>query len=593
MMRLTHRAVLGVLCGVIACGSVMAREFRAPLLTQQHGYDFDPSEKAGWQITCDTDFYTRSAHRAFGAHGIATGELSTLFFNKDSFRLSQIFEDCLVPHNTEYYNPFMRIMTIQPRVEYSENGVAFSVGASRSVFNGLGKCGMRVTVPVRAIDTIRKDTGSRRDSQTEDVMKLQKNEATAALGFAYRLDFLEAMPKQNFSGSQVQYAVVEGDNRYIEIFGGDTRNQKAGAIYSPEGRTPRGTRVGVVQTAISETKTLPASLDGLDEDTIYGFEDGSFAGLADAASANVATRVANQNKKATVWVTSAHNPEGALDVGRYVADSATDTISNDMQDMVSTFNANTYEWLADHGYVFESSRQVGLGDVDVELFYNHAFGDRIVGGLSALVKVPTACGSASDENSYVGNPYRSHTGNGRHVEIGGGLHFDVEARSWAMIHVDGQYRFALSRSEKVCGTPHGSLIKNIGSAQEADVSWHSAVGNLDLHLCHPQTTDITGLIGYQFYFKRQDTVRYKVSTVDSWLGATYNTGTKDYTVENSTLLDNNLAAANTEQVAHRLKLGFTYHLSDWCSVSATGAITLAGQNIPKEMDMSVCMQVLL
>jgi hypothetical protein len=334
---------------------------------------------------------------------------------------------------------------------------------------------------------------------------------------------------------------------------------------------------------------LSASLDGLDEDTIYGFSNGSFAGLADSASANVATRVANQDKKATVWVTSAHLADGDL----LAESTATGNMSSVMRDMVSTFNANTYEWLADRGYVFESSRQVGLGDLDIELFYNHSFGDRIVGGLSALIKAPTACGSAADESSYAGNPYRSHTGNGRHVEIGGGLHFDVEARSWVMIHVDGEYRFALSRSEKICGTPHGSLIKNIGSAQEADVSWHSAVGNIDLNLCHPQTTDLTGFIGYQFYFKRQDTVRYKVSVVDSWLGATYNTDTRDYTVENSTLLDNTLAAANTEQIAHRIKLGFTYHLSDWCSMSATGAITLAGQNMPKEMDMSVCMHVLL
>jgi hypothetical protein len=59
------------------------------------------------------------------------------------------------------------------------------------------------------------------------------------------------------------------------------------------------------------------------------------------------------------------------------------------------------------------------------------------------------------------------------------------------------------------------------------------------------------------------------------------------------LLDNALAAANTEQVAHRMKLGFTYHLSDWCSVSASGAITLAGQNMPKEMDMSVSMHIVL
>jgi len=577
---------------------LVSKDFRAPLVVVNHGYDFDPREKAQWHTTFDADWYTRSADRSFAAHGIATGELSQLFFNKSSFRLSQIFEDCLVGQDTQYYNPFMRVITINPKVAYRESGLTLTAGFSRAAATGKGRFGVRLRLPIRAVDTIRKDDGSRRDSQTEDVVKRQKNPATADLGFAARLDFLEAIPNQQLTSSQVEYN-YNGDN-HIRVFAGDTRSQNAAAVYSPEGYIPRGSVVGVAQDSISNT-ALPVTLSGLQNDILYKFvTDAGYATLAETANNSVPVRVANQDKKATVWVVSAHNntsaPSGIGD-GDVVSGGASGNMATRLNDYLSTFNSNAYEWMHDRGYDFESSRQVGLGDLDVELYYDHEFGDRIIGGISALLKAPTACGSNAQENSFAGNPYRSHTGNGQHVELGGGLHFDVEARSWVMLRFDGEYRFALARTEKICGTPAGSLIKNIGSEQLADVSWHSVVANADMHFCHPQTTDLTGFIGYQFYWKRADTIRFNDLSVESWLGKKYKrsgpVAARDYTIENTIALDNALASANTEQFAHRIKGGMTYHLSDWCSLSAGGSITFAGQNMPKEMDVFAGCRVVL
>ena len=570
---------------------LVAKEFRAPLPVANHGYDFDPREKSEWHTTFDADWYTRSADRAFAGHGVATGELSQLFFNKSSFRLSQIFEDCLVAQGTQYYNPFMRVITINPKVAYRESGIALTAGFSRAAATGKGRFGVRLRLPIRAVDTIRKDDGVRRDSQTEDVVKRQKNPATLDLGFAARLDFLEAIQNQELNGSQVDYNYNNQD--HIRIFSNETRSQKAAAVYSPEGYAPRGSRVGILQDSISDTP-LPVTLNGMDADIIYKFvTDSGYAPLAETANNSVPVRVANQDKKATVWVVSAHANPSLGENGGATVDGASDAIATRLNDYISTFNSNTYEWLHDRGYDFESSRQVGLGDLDVELYYDHDFGDRIIGGVSALLKAPTACGSNAQENSFAHNPYRSHTGNGQHVELGGGLHFDVEARSWVMLRFDGEYRFALARTEKICGTPAGSLIKNIGSEQLADVSWHSVVANADMHFCHPQTTDLTGFIGYQFYWKRADTIRFNDLSVESWMGKKFSAQTKDYPVENTITLDNALASANTEQFAHRIKGGMTYHLSDWCSLSAGGSITFAGQNMPKEMDVYAACRVVL
>jgi len=564
---------------VLMAGTAVAREYRGPLLVGQHGYDFDAREKGLWYWSASSDWYTRSAHRAFKAdHGIATQELSALFFNKESFRLSQIFEDCLVRQNTEHYNPYMRVMTIAPRVEYSESGLCLGGEISRAVFRGKGRFGMRVSVPLRAVETMRKDAGSRRDSQTEDVVRLQKNEVAEKLGFAYRLDFVEAIPTKSFATSQVNYAATSGDSTYVSMFGGAADSAQLAAIYSSEGHTPRGTRVGVAESTVGSS-TLPTSIDGLDVDTVYAFGTTGYGGLADTAAPTVTARVANQDKKATVWVTSVHE-----DIGGALVSGATTKISTDIGDFVTSFNSNTYEWLYDRGYMFESTRQVGLGDTDLSFFYEQVFGDRLTGGVAAVLRVPTACGSGDDEHSYAGNPYKSHLGNGRHVEIGGSLYGDVEMRSWLALHFDGCYRFAIARTEKICATPKGSLIKNIGSEQSAEVSWHSVVCNADAHFCHPQTTDLSGFVGYQLYLKRHDTVRFVTSAVDSWLGRFYNTATHDYSVENAIILDNTLAQANTEQIAHRIKAGFTYHFSDWFSVSAGAGITFAGKNMPKESD---------
>ena len=77
------------------------------------------------------------------------------------------------------------------------------------------------------------------------------------------------------------------------------------------------------------------------------------------------------------------------------------------------------------------------------------------------------------------------------------------------------------------------------------------------------------------------------------MGKKFSAQTKDYTVENTITLDNALASANTEQFAHRIKGGMTYHLSDWCSLSAGGSITFAGQNMPKELDVYAACRVVL
>lgn len=568
--------------------SLHAYQFRAPLLTDIHGYDFDPHLDTGWQYSFDMNQYSRRSDRAFAKHGTDTTDLSAVFFNKDSFRMSTIFEECQVPRNTEFYNPFMRVITIKPRVKYHEEGMQVSASLARDVFNEKGRWGVRVSVPVKVVTLERTDAGSRRDSQTEDVAQHAINQATGAptpddpkMGRAYRLDFLEAMPSSNLSDPQVNYA----DGNKITILGGATSDGKAGAVYSPEGYAPRRTRVGIEKDDVEVGTQLPVDLSNMNAATIYKFDtDAEYAKLADSYANDAATRVANQSKKATVWVSTSHDGESL------VAD-ASQSMRDQMSVLLDTFNSNTYEWLHDRGYVLESSQQMGLGDINVELFYDHTINDRATMAIKALGTLPTAFGSQYNDNNYAGNPYRAHLGNGGHFEVGGGMNLTVEALSWLCWELDANYLFALKSTERRCATPKNSFIKNMGPEQEASVHWSYGAASMQLHFCHPRTTDITGSVGYHLYYKHKDTVAFKNTTIDAWLGRTYNSTDKDFTTAHTTTLDNALAGAQTEQWGHAVRGSLTYHFSDWFAVSGGAAFTVAGQYLPKEAQWHLACRV--
>jgi hypothetical protein len=123
-------------------------------------------------------------------------------------------------------------------------------------------------------------------------------------------------------------------------------------------------------------------------------------------------------------------------------------------------------------------------------------------------------------------------------------------------------------------------------------------------MCHPRTTDITTTLGYRLYYKTTDTVKFKNATVESWLGKTFSTavdpldtgGTtliNDFTTPNPTTLDNKLAAKNSEQWGHTVRLGMTYHFSDWCTLSGSSAFTIAGQNVPKTFEWQCACRITL
>lgn len=573
-----------------AVGTVVANEYRLPL-SRSDSYDFDQKDEAGWNVQFGSSAYKRQADRAFSGGGTATNNLTALIFNKDTFRLSNIFENCWVPYNTEYYNPYMRVITMKPRIKYVEEGVVFTGSIDRDVLNERGRWGVRVRVPVKTVEIERLDEGTRRDSQSEDVVQRKYHPKTgdleADIGMACRLDFFEAMPSQAMTAAAdpVIYTHVDKGIRFND----QTADGFAiGAVSSPEGTVPRKTFTGVANN--STRSILPTDLNNLSTTTIYHMPDGTdYSALSDRDAADVATRAANQDKKAQVWVVTLHDPGD----GENAEGTTSKVMSSHVTSFLPTLNANIYEWMHDRGYDLSSSKQMGLGDIEMDLYYDHMLSDRTVAGVNFTAKLPTAYGSQFNDNNFAGNPYRAHLGNGGHFEVGGGAHLDCEATAWLAWHVDGTYTFALDATEKRCAVPQNTYIKNMGPETTANVSWSTAVANLELHMCHPRTTDITTTIGYRLYYKTADTIKFKNATIESWLGKTFDATANDYTVANPTTLDNTLAAKNSEQWGHTIRFGTTYHISDWFTMSGNAAFTVAGKNVPKTFEWQCACRITL
>lgn len=467
----------------------------------------------------------------------------------------------------------MRTMKIKPRAYYYEQGMHIGASVDKAVWRDRGRLGMRVNVPFKSVEIEKKGQGLRRDSDTTDVVQKQFNAATGVGGnpaYAVRLDFVEALRRDAVGAAGAKYDGIR------PAFLGVTINANNGlaAVASPEGLPPAATLVGVEKAKVATAAALPTTLEGTAEDTLYSFDttDYAYTGLDDALATTAAERVALQDKKAGVWVTMGYD---AVDTPEAKAQEFYGAVTRAEQ----TANANVYEWLHDRGYDFESNRRVGLGDIDVDLYYEHMLSDRLTMELSAKVKLPTATG-----NDYAGNPYRAHLGNGEHLEVGGGVRFGGEVFSWLHLNLDGNYMFALEGKEHRCAAPTGSLVRNIGPVADAEVSWSTVVANADFTVVHPQTNDLTLTAGYQFMYKDQDKINYKLASVNSWLGKTYDATAADYTVANTMTIDGKLLARNTERYAHRAKANMTYHFSDWFAMSLGGAFTFAGQNAPKSLD---------
>ena len=626
---MSQKAILRALVSALAlAGVVQATEVRSPLLSERGPlrYIFTkekaPEDKLA--ISVYSAGYGRQADKAYIKHGFATKELSAVYFGKSDFRLGEILPNASMQKSAEFYNPLVSVLKISPRASYTEKGMVVGTRIAYPLSDSRGTIGLRASVPFRQIDIVRNDQGDRDSEQLQDlVVKVNRKFSITApqtVAYAWRADLVNALimnmdKREPVLSTDVNLGVLGmyiGANQIAKgagvAIGGGILDGKKGIIASPEGFIPRR-NVGVVTADITGGTISPTALLALspsDQQAYVLDQTANYATFNTNVITDAAARLAVTNEQANIWFTTGHTAATGVDTDA----QSTAAINNALA--LGFGGENTYEWLADRGWSFETARQVGIGDADLDFFYEYQINDEVNSELFLGVRLPT--GGNAD---YLSNPYRGRLGNTGHWELKLGGMLAYELADWANVKADAYYSFVLSRVEPRTAMFTGAQVRNIGPRADATVDWGYFVGRLDFTLFHPKTNALSSVFGYEFYLKGKDNVKFKQSQIASWMGRKWTDangveagtpaaagsptvvagnaigsptiGTK-YS-ENLFALDNAAAAQNTDSIAHKVRFETSYRFSDWFECFCGGAYTFAGQNSPRETDMHCGMNV--
>ncbi len=300
------------------------------------------------------------------------------------------------------------------------------------------------------------------------------------------------------------------------------------------------------------------------------------------------------NKEESLWLIFRRESDSSSQA-KFATNESGDAagIGEDINDQIAyhmlKYNENPLVFLARNGYELESQERTGLGDIDLDLFYEHIFNKEWRGELFLGVRFPTG----TSKNQY-GNPYKVMLGNGEHWEIKLGGLLAWQPVRWMNIKADLLWSFVLESKERRMAAFKCACIKNMGPCTEADVDWGYLTGHFDFNFFHPKTDDIRWTLGYEIYYKTEDKVNYKCacSGMQSWLGrkicatTTNCVTTYDY-VANPQQLSNSLAEQNTESIAHKVRFEASFQISKYWELFAGGSYAFAGQNVMKDRDAHV------
>jgi len=592
-------------------------------------YVFESNDKEGkYSLNLWSAAHTKNANKAFLKHGTTTKEITELIFNKADFQVTDAFPNGQVDPNGANYNPLAGFKSLSPRVEYNEMGMTVGGALAFPVCKGKGRLGVRASVPFRNIELERQDSGlDKAEDPTADYVSARviavtrpgNGGAAAApaniLAKAYRVDLLTAL--QQPSGTRVMApgggaAAGQGMNVFgtqlatgnvgantplnsnyaaITITGNTGKPLVHGYMLANEaGAAPVANPRAAADTLVfnapgaapvagaAHTDLLAADMNNLPtNDTTIGVftTDRDYQAAFNAADPNSVL----SKKGSNMWLVF-RRTQNSTDALKFGDGSGGGTgvgagrgLSDTIDQYLAQFNENAFVFLAKNGISLDSQERTGLGDVDVDFFYNHAFHEDWMGEVCVGVRLPTG----GDKDKY-GNPYKVMLGNGEHWEVKVGGMLAWEAFKWMNLKADASYHFVLEATENRMAVFKGSSVKNLGPKAAADVDWSYAKAHLDATFFHPKTRDIRSMLGYELYYKTEDRVSFKSKQAQSFDGPT--------TAGAARLsdLDNKLARKNTESIAHKVRFETSYQVGQYFELFAGGSFTFAGQNVMRDRD---------
>lgn len=529
--------------------------------------------------------------------------LSGIFFGADSFTLAET----LAPASVPFLNPLIASLLITPNFDYRENTAFF--GANIEAAFGCERqwhVGIRTRVPFRDIKVALDSCCALAETlNTSDLYVLDNErwscpdctgttppppltrtgsvpvgeEQTVHDVFAVRLDFASALFLQQ-SGSPTFIPtplVTYGNGTTIPDTGIAERDVSnfvpdrtpVYLIESDGGALPTPP-FAITQPMVEILPALPA--DGIGAGTGSKYVFGTDVDYAAGIGANPA---AQRN----YWVAPVIYSFG--DPTLNIAPDA-NTIRTALNDLLQFHQLNTLaltpiSFLAADGVTFDTQRNNGIGDFDVELYGRYdgctcCWGSWFTEGIFGVI-FPT-----SKRITTPNLLLKVQTGNNHHYEIKLGWFLGWNPCDWFAIKTDVWYHWALKGRESVAAPFVGATVKNIGPTIDANVSWQYFIGEVDFTFIIPCIEPLIGFdLGYQAWVKRKDHVTLPVSSATDFVGI----------VEP---LNASLLQYRTKRIAHTVKAEIFKQTCDW-QLFAGWNHTFAGQNSLNDSDWYLGLEV--
>jgi hypothetical protein len=559
-----------------------AFEVRSPWLSERGplAYVFETEKEDKYSLNIWKAMYNKSASKAFKEHGTETHPLTALYFGKADFPMTQIFENSLVPLEMENYIPALRLATLHPRAQYNERGITIGGRFEYPVYENKGRIGVRASIPFRCIEIEREDfSGTPGSGDLSDIVVSDYTDLVVGDQFSesIRLDALEALRASTDYNSFVNYNGVTIGSSDQDVSTLDIADQLA--IRYVKNGPPRFKK----ESAVLNTATFVAiNKDTKFQEGVYYTFDNQLANkvpqFADSfLGKSLSDILRDQNIKSHLWASKLTD---GTDIGQ-------NTPIDDAIEMGIThlqfIQENAYAWLRDHGVEFNSERRTGLGDIDLDLFYEHRFFDQLIGEVMIGLRLPTGGSS-----KYHASPYHPHLGNGSHVELRLGALLAYQPLDWMNMKLDMYYSFALENTEHRPAAFKGAQVRGLGPEADAKVDWGYFVGRLDFNFFHPQTKSMSSMIGYELFVKQKDHVKFKKAKMASWLGQFYQfdatTPANSAFVDRDSALDNTVAETDTDSMGHKVRAEASYRVNKYLEFFLGGSYVFAGKNVPNETD---------
>ena len=567
-----------VLSGVLSISGLLVAEFRAPFSIGLFGVShlhstFEREEEGGCIFDIWGVGYAKNARKTYvDKHGFDTENLSGLLFGKSSFRLEELHKDGYVASSgvaatamARYpENPWIKISTIEPKVDYYEKGLMFGLHLGGTASDGKLHYGVRTKLPLRSIEVENDiiDWGEK----LEDVYRIRRQQGTGGDAAVARLDFLSV----SYNTSNVA-AIVNGVN-YLpartDVFGVRV-DTVAGAVpnYIVMGR-PDGTPPPLTANwADTEANALAAAslptTGEVAEGAIARFGGGvDYTGLGK-------DRVA----------------QSKLFVMPHLDHAGTALQNKVLRKMNFNFlDESTKTFFDEKGISFDTQRKVGIGDFNATFYLGYQCGERLYVELDANVVVPTGRKNTTPNLLYLPN-----LGNNGHFEAGLGSSWKLDIARCCNLDLRGGFNFVFDAVEKRAPALENALIKNICDEKtmvDAKVRWSYIDARANLTFFHPDNECLGFMVGYNFYYKTKDTVKFTEETVKKVLLDT-STGPA---VGESWKLSSDVAANRTNQILHKAQFEL-FHYFDCFELFLGGAQAFAGKNAPKESDWHIGMRI--